>query len=229
MAYILGYIVADGCIINKDQKRAPIINITSKDIKHLYRLKKSLNSEHKISKKHNGGSNHAFQLQFRNRFLATDLMNLGIFPRKTHNLSPLKIPDKYFPDFFRGFFDGDGSVYIYKVNNIPQIKSSIVSVSLSFISDLNRKLCKHIGIAEKAIHKFTQKGKMIRFNVDYYIDDSERLYKFLYNNNPVLFLPRKKHIFEKWQTFKRRNFTKRNYPSKIGWHLNKLLPRLQTF
>ena len=118
MAYVLGFFVADGCItISKNRENNPYtFNITSVDLEHLYNIKKVLNSDYKVGKKSNGRGNVAYQISIRNSVLAQDLMDLGIFPRKTYNLKPVKVPQKYFADFVRGFFDGDGSVYIYHVN-----------------------------------------------------------------------------------------------------------------
>jgi len=223
MSYVLGFIVSDGCItVSKERPNRPFsLNITSVDKKHLYRIRKVLNSEHKISKKTGGGKDVAFQIQIRNQIITKDLIKLGIFPRKTSHLNPIKVPGKYFPDFARGFFDGDGSVYIYEVNRVPQIKASFCSSSLSFIAKLNQDLCRKIEIALKTIHEDKSKRRKIPlYYVDFYIDDCEKLARFMYGNNPTLHLPRKRRIFERWKSIKRRHYIKQNYPSKVGWHLN---------
>lgn len=224
MAYVLGFFVADGCLaISKGRKSNPYtFTITSKDIELLYKIKKALGSEYKISKKSGSSNSVAYQIQFRNLVIVNDLMNIGIYPRKTYHLDPVRIPKEYFPDFVRGFFDGDGSVYIYTVNNVSQIKSSFVSTSLDFIVDFNRNLCRALNIPEKSIHqvKGRKEGMMIQYNTCFYIDDSEKLSKFMYGGGSPLYLKRKKKIFHKWMAMQRRKFTKRNYPSKIGWHLN---------
>jgi len=227
MAYVLGFFVADGCIVlNKNRKKNPYtFNITSVDLEHLYKIKKVLGSEHKISNKSGGSGNPAYQIQLRNSVLAKDLMKLGIFPRKTYNLNPIKVPDKYFHDFVRGFFDGDGSVYTYKVNGTSQIKVGFMSTSLSFLTEFNERLCKNLKILLKSIHRTVDKKKkrMVKFSTCFYIDDCEKLYKFIYKN-ATIFLDRKYRIFKKWENIKsknRRHYIKQNYPSKIGWQLNK--------
>ena len=226
MSYILGYITADGCIVvSKDRKKHPfMLNITSADKNHLNRLKKAFNSGHKISKKTGSAKNVAFQIQIRNPVLTTDLMRLGVKPRKTYNLNSINVPNKYFADFARGFFDGDGSVYIYNVNETPQIKVGFVSTSLSFLTEFNKQLCRNLKIPLKSIHRSINQGskKMIQFNTHFYIDDCERLYKFMYKNASI-FLDRKYRIFKKWENIKsknRRHYIKQNYPSKVGWYLN---------
>lgn len=227
MAYVLGYFVADGCIsVSEGRKNNPYtFNITSVDLYHLGKIKKALKSEYKISKKSGSSNNIAYQIQVRNLILCRDLIELGIYPRKTYNLGPIKILDKYFSDFVRGFFDGDGSVYIQKVNGTLQIKSSFVAVSPLFIQDFNKCLCKALGVKEKSIHKqIDKKGeRLVKYDICFYIDDSEKLAEFMYGNNSTLYLKRKKDIFEKWKLIKRRHYIKKNYPSKIGWQLNQFV------
>lgn len=221
MAYILGFFVADGCItVNKERKNNPYtFNITSIDLEHLYLLRKAMNSDHKISRKQI--NKNGYQIQIRNQALCNDLISLGVYPRKTYNLEPISIPEEYFFDFTRGFFDGDGSVYIYNVNKTPQIKSSFVSVSLPFIRDFNKSLCKNLSISKKSIHKSKSKEKhLLQYSICFYIDDSKKLKKFMYGNNPELYLRRKKEIFDQWELIERRHYIKENYPSKIGWKLN---------
>lgn len=229
MAYVLGYFVADGCISVTHGRRQPYtINITSKDKSHLQKIRRVMDSEHKISRKTgNAQRSVAYQLQVRNYALARDLIKRGIKPRKTYNLEPIKIPSKYFSDFIRGFFDGDGSVYIYTVNGVPQIKAGFISTSYPFLNHVNRLLCRFLDIPNKAIHIQEPNAwkrpdqKLTKYTTAFYIDDCDKLEKFFYGNKPRLFLTRKHRIFQKWKQMKRRNYQKHSYPSKIGWHLNK--------
>ena len=229
MGYILGFIVADGCIgvkriRKKDKTRQYFLDITTKDIEHLKNIKKTMSAGQKILLKQSGNKKgYAYRIQIGHQKICKDLINLGIFPRKTYNLGPIKVPDKYFPDFVRGFFDGDGSVYIYEVNKTLQIKVGFVSSSLSFITGFNQQLCKNLNISTKSIHqKIDKQGvRMILYDICFYIDDCEKLAEFMYGNNPALYLSRKRKIFEKWKLMKRRHYIKQNYPSKIGWQLNK--------
>lgn len=234
MSYVLGFIVADGCIgIRRIRKRDGVknyyFNITSKDKIHLEHIKKIMGSYHKIHSKKNGSGNKKdyYFIQVGCQEICKDLLKNGIYPRKTYNLDPIKVPNKYFSDFVRGFFDGDGSVYIYKVNGTSQIKASFVSHSLNFFEKFNDQLCKNLDISKKAIHqKLPQREdqKLTGYSSCFYIDDCKRLAEFMYGNDPVLYLPRKRRIFERWKLINRRHYIKKNYPSKIGWHLNNKLP-----
>ncbi len=135
----------------------------------------------------------------------------------------INIPDKYFHDFTRGFFDGDGTVYIYKVNKVSQIKAGFLSTSFVFLRKFNKQLCKNLNVPEKNINqKIDRSGepRLVQYTVDLYIDDCEKLAKFMYQKNSSLCLARKRKVFERWQSVKRRGYSKQNYPSKICWRLN---------
>ena len=230
MSYVFGYFIADGCItINKNRHKNPYtFNITSADEEHLYKIRETLSSTHKISLKNRDRRNRAFQIQIRSSSLAQDLISIGGSVRKTYNLQNIEVPEKFFWDFTRGFFDGDGSVYLYKVNGTPQIKSNLVCASLPFIEDLNKKICERLKIPTKSIHRRPAKNKRIeQYSVDYYIEDSEKLMGHFYNDNPPLYLKRKRDVFDRWLEVKKdkRSFSRQNYPSKVGWHLNKNLIR----
>ncbi len=228
MSYVLGFVVADGCIgvkriRKKDGAKQYYFNITSKDKLHLENIKKAMGAQQKIYSKRSSRTNKKdyYFIQTSYQEICKDLLSLGIQPRKTHNLKAIKVPEKYFLDFARGFFDGDGSVYIYNVNRTPQIKASFVSSNLSFIDDFNQKLCRNLGIPQKAIHKENQKrNSTMIYNICFYVDDCEKLAKFMYKNNPALYLARKRQVFEKWKSIKRRHYIKKNYPTKVGWRLN---------
>ena len=119
MAYVLGYIVADGCVISTRSGSSHILNITSADYDHLLKIREIMGSEHAISKKGNGSSDkHYYSLQIRNQLIAKDLFHLGIKPRKSYDLEYFKVPVEFFADFARGFFDGDGTVYILSLIHI---------------------------------------------------------------------------------------------------------------
>ncbi len=225
MSYVLGFIVADGCvgvrrIRKKDKVENYYFNITSKDKSILENIKKAMNSYHKIHSKKNGrndGRKYYF-IQAGCQEICKDLINLGVRPRKTYNLKSLNVPDRYFSDFVRGFFDGDGSVYIYNVNGVLQIKSAFVSTSFEFIDNFNNQLCKQLNIIKKNIHKDLPKREdqlLNKYYIDFYIDDSIKLSNFMYGNNPKLYLSRKRDVFEKWKSVKRRRYVKKSYPSKI--------------
>ena len=108
MAYTVGLIATDGCL-----SKGHLIDLTSKDREQLENYIKCLGINNKIGKKDSGQGKTAFRVQFRNVFFYNFLVSLGLSPAKSKTIGVLKIPNKYFFDFLRGSFDGDGCSYSY--------------------------------------------------------------------------------------------------------------------
>lgn len=110
LSYIVGLIATDGCLSSDGRH----IDLTSKDLQLLKTFKKCLALSNKIGLKSSGFSNKKYyRVQFGNVILYKWLSYLGITPRKSITIGALKIPNKYFFDFLRGSFDGDGTCYSY--------------------------------------------------------------------------------------------------------------------
>ncbi|MDO9231374.1 MAG: LAGLIDADG family homing endonuclease [bacterium] len=111
LAYVVGLITADGSL-SRDGRH---INFTSKDLQLIKLFKKCLKLRVSIGKKAREKETEKkyFQVQFGNVIFYRWLVDLGLFPNKSRTIEGLKIPDKYFFDFLRGYFDGDGCIYSY--------------------------------------------------------------------------------------------------------------------
>ena len=126
LAYAVGLITADGCL-SKDGRH---IDLTSIDQDQILLFQKCLGITNKISIKMSGAGNPSFRTQFGDVLFYQFLLGIGLTPAKSNTLSSLLIPKKYFIDFFRGYFDGDGSSCSYYD---PQFKKSF-RFYLSFTS-----------------------------------------------------------------------------------------------
>lgn len=194
MAYILGIITTDGCLV-EHKNGYPGLDITSKDRGLLEEIKLAMSAEHKIGKK-----TRSCHLQIRNRILYNDLLRLGLTPRKTRTKVFPKVPKEYLPDFIRGCFDGDGSVLIWEEprwKHSWQMRTVFSSGSIEFIKQLRQILSDNIGLS-KGYLELVRKAIQIK----YAIADSFVLYKFMYNTNSCLYLERKKKIFEAFFNFR---------------------------
>ncbi len=110
LAYAVGLIATDGHL-SKDGRH---INLTSKDDEQLLNFMKAVKRTYKISRKKSGYTDtFSGYIQFSDVVFYKWLFELGFLQKKTENLSNLHIPDKYFFDFLRGHFDGDGCIYSY--------------------------------------------------------------------------------------------------------------------
>src|SRR3989344_3153661 len=110
LAYAVGLLVSDGCL-SKDGRH---IDFTSKDLELIETFKKCLNLINiKTGYKSSGTGRLCPRVQFGDVKFYNFLLGLGLTPNKSKTLSNLTIPDNYFFDYLRGYFDGDGATYSY--------------------------------------------------------------------------------------------------------------------
>jgi len=111
LAYVVGLIATDGSL-SIDGRH---IILVSKDTQLLKTFRKILNLKNKIGSRRSGytGRKDCYHVQFGDVIFYKWLLKVGLIPNKTKTIGELKIPDKYFFDFLRGHFDGDGTCYSY--------------------------------------------------------------------------------------------------------------------
>ena len=196
IAYIVGLIASDGCLIGDGRH----INITSKDIEIINHFRSILNisSRHFVKQGNLGGT--AYHLQFSNVAFYDFLLITGLTPAKSLTMRKLKVPDLYFKDFMRGYFDGDGTIYGYKDSRWPNshmFYTEFISGSLEFLSwikDSSQRLM------------ITTNGTMKRgpraFVLSYAKADSRGLFKAFYSDLNAPKLTRK---YDKFVAFLQRD------------------------
>lgn len=195
MAYILGFIFADGCLV-EHKNGYNGLDITSKDLKLLRLIKKELNSEHKIGKKERG-----YHLQIRNQNIYKDLIELGLTPRKSKTIKFPKVSKKYSYHFIRGLFYGDGSVMVWKEprwKHTWQIRISFTSGCLQFLEGL-REYLEHSARLQGGKICSIDRGYILRYLS---MGECINFYNFLYRGNSNLYLIRKKDKFESFLSSK---------------------------
>ena len=198
MAYVLGFFAADGTMI-KNKREAHFIEFSNTDKNLLEKIKKTLNSNHKISfRKRNKNWKQAYRLQIGSRVMFNDLTKIGLTQNKTKIMALPKIPNKYFSHFIRGYFDGDGNVWFGLINKKRKkpylaIQSVFTSGSKHFLQSL--KIC---------LENFGLNGGYMAspksfYRLVYSVNNSLKLYDLMYNrNNTDLYLKRKRIVFEKF-------------------------------
>lgn len=186
-AYWLGFIWADGYITKTNCFG---IELAIKDKEHLEKLQQDLKSNTRIkerSKEGFGKVNQSCILEFRNKKIVQDLQDKGIEIHKTYNLSAPKINQKFYKDFIRGFFDGDGTYVLNGYNK----EISCVCYCKDFLEWIQEDFKKN-GIQSSIIK---QKNKEL-FNLRIYNADSILKYYYNYWENANRFLNRKKEKME---------------------------------
>src|SRR3989338_640754 len=115
MAYVLGYFAADGSMI-RNNRGAHFIEFTSIDKSLILLVRQALSSSHTISVRPARLSTHkiSYRVQIGRKEMFTDLKNFGFMQNKSNTIRLPKIPQGYFGDFVRGYFDGDGNIYFKK-------------------------------------------------------------------------------------------------------------------
>ena len=118
MAYVFGFLVADGCICSEKKGSYAIsLKLSIKDIDILMKIKFLL-GVNKIRFLKKGktveSEKEADQVMFRihSKYMFDRLNELGMEQNKTYKTININIPDNYILDFLRGFTDGDGSITI---------------------------------------------------------------------------------------------------------------------
>ena len=115
MAYVLGFIFADGSLEDAPYLRGKYLRIYNTDYAIIHKIKRALKSKHTIvSRPAEGNRKQRFMLRIGSHKIFNDLNKLNVHPNKSLSLSLPSIPQKYFSAFLRGYFDGDGCVHIDK-------------------------------------------------------------------------------------------------------------------
>lgn len=188
-AYAIGLITTDGNL-SCDNRH---INMTSKDKELIETFKECLGISNKVGKKSRGGSTlkKYFQVQFGDKNFYLFLLSIGLTPAKSKTLKSLNIPDKYFSDFLRGCFDGDGTIGTFKhpESKYPQLRVRFFSASPHFLKWIKDKISYNIGINSGWIGV----GNRVQI-LAYGKEDSIKVLNFMYYQGVKHYLDRKNKI-----------------------------------
>ncbi len=142
MAYLLGFICADGHIASS--RNSLLIQLHKKDKYILENFMKFMKFEGKL---YDYSSKTTCTLHISSKEITQDLMNFGLTRHKSQELKWIEqTPDQYVSHFVRGYFDGDGHVGLAQAHN-PNNKKLIIKLvsTLPFIERLKIEFQKHYG------------------------------------------------------------------------------------
>lgn len=186
MAYLLGYIYADGSMDRKKYR----IRISSVDKDQLETVRSLIDSNKPISSASNkNGSWYNFNIQ--NKEIYADLRKLGIFPNKSLTMRLPNIPKAYKIDFIRGYFDGDGSIQrVKRKRPTPGMEVDFATGSKDFAEKFT------IMLNDVIDDKFYFKKKRVNYyNIRCSTSGAESFYNKVYYKN-CIHMKRKKEKFE---------------------------------
>ncbi|MCX6753699.1 MAG: hypothetical protein NTV03_01435 [Candidatus Nomurabacteria bacterium] len=192
LAYAIGLLATDGCLSND----GILIDLTSKDREQLLNFSKCLGVDFKIGMKWNGSGNSCLRIQFKNRIFYDFLLSIGLTPKKSLTMGKLVIPDRYFFDFLRGCFDGDGTFYSYwdkRWRSSHMFYVEFVSASEKHINWIREELENKVGVTGH----ITNSGVGMTHQLKYAKKEAVEIINKMYYNPNVVSLSRKRLKIEK--------------------------------
>ncbi len=191
-AYILGLLYADGWVRNYEVG----IELRDYDLDILKKVKSSLNCLNKITpiiQKYNNKLKYCFRICSKK--YCEDLVKLGCVKNKSLKLqwpTNYQVPEKYLHHFIRGYFDGDGSVSIYK-NNIKVNFSGFVDFITSlrdYLSSINIVPSNKLNFGKDKVRRlFVMMEWSGKKNL-------QSLYKYMYSDATIYGIRKKKKFEE---------------------------------
>jgi hypothetical protein len=185
LAYVVGIFASDGNL----GRDGMYLEVTSKDKVLLENVLRILDMQHiTIGQKQNGTGGTAYRIQFKRVLFHKWLCSLGLTPNKSLIMGALNIPDKYFFDFLRGEWDGDGT--IYRTHDLRWPNSQIVSLgfasgSIDFLMWLQETINSRLhttGHIRRGAHVV---------QLRYGRSDSKKIFDAMFYANTLPHLPRK--------------------------------------
>jgi hypothetical protein len=185
MAYVLGFIYADGNMSRESYK----IRIDSKDYQVLDDIRKSMESDLPIKECHKGEFTW-YELTLNKKQIYSDLRKLGVFPNKSLTMRMPEVPKEMMPHFIRGYFDGDGCVYeVKRKRPTPGLEIDFATGSKDFADAVYKYLIENVHstfrIAEKRKNYYSIRG---------YNQASEAIFTHMYDS-ATIYMKRKHNKF----------------------------------
>lgn len=199
-SYFLGLIMADGNTSIYDNQYSLKLSFEINDghiiedfLKEIKSTNATYNSEGNYLKK-DGTFNKSKRVSLTSKYMVERLFELGVIPRKTgHEIFPEKeIEKRYHKDFFRGYFDGDGSVSItnrgYGRMNVTSASKKIIDSFLDFMNWKNMK----VYFRNNAYIFYPNKKQMEEFynkcykNSSFHINRKKEMFDYIFEQNSPL-------------------------------------------
>lgn len=192
--WVLGFIFADGSL-GKGYR----IELTQKEPEILQKINVLMNSNYPITKRHNGGwsKEDIYRLRINSKRLYIALEKYGLHPNKSLDIKFPELDKSIINHFIRGYFDGDGSIYIIskiiKGKRYLSLRTKIIG-SKKFINKLKSIIYQHYGINGSL--NIIKRNKEVR----YCTQKTKKLMDILYKESiEATRLDRKYKIFKNWR------------------------------
>lgn len=200
-AYFLGFIYADGFITKRSQGQS-ILGLTLAEIEPIDKFKKYIQTDKKVGyyKKANGYSDKSYEykLALISDKLVSDIEKLGVTERKSLTLTFPDIREDLIPHFIRGYFDGDGSVFLHKDSREEYSENIYLGINICGTKEFLIALSKHLPFINEEQCVYREKRRETNcWNIKFASNiRSLELYHYMYKDCDDLYLSRKKEKFE---------------------------------
>jgi intein-encoded DNA endonuclease-like protein len=190
-AYWLGFLYADGCVHDKPNGQK-LISLVVKDKEVIEKFIKALNGDFEVK-----CYSENYGIYLTSKIMFNDLCKLGCVPRKSLNLKFPIIDENLVHHFIRGYFDGDGTVFICNPKNYNKTNTVYKSIGIGMCGtyELLSILAKHAPI------NIPKKDKRKQGNIWYSsisgTNKALTFYNYLYKD-ATIWLDRKKNKFENY-------------------------------
>jgi hypothetical protein len=184
-SYLTGLMLADG-YVSINPRGSCYFGITSTDQEMVEKVKKMLDSRHKIGEKDRGNPRWKKQyvLQIGSKRAVKKLNELGVVPRKSFVLKMPDVPSNLMGHFIRGYFDGDGGVWKGKVRKKDRgyrtMRLYFTSGSKSFLKKVH-EIIKEMKVAEGGHISDRETYSVLNFSQK----DSVNLFKLMYQESSI--------------------------------------------
>ena len=195
MAWLLGFLAADGSIRKNENEIKIGLSIKDKEI--LEKIKKELELETPVKEYTNSQGYECCKLQWTCEQHKKDLAKYNIIPEKTFVLKPPYELDKsLWIDYIRGYFDGDGSINLIPNSNgrgNGNLRLQVCSATKQILEFILKVFEEQYNIPKVNIYE--KQGLHTLYYIQYSSTATRKIYSILYTPNS-LFLERKKKHFE---------------------------------
>ena len=190
LAYLLGFLASDGYIAKDTNTIA--IGLSAIDKEQLEKFKNEIGGRDIEEYTTNEGF-ETVKWSFTSQKVKQELANYYIVPQKTFKLlPPYHLEKKYWIDYIRGYFDGDGSINYLTSNKA--LRWQICSATPEILKWIIDVLYKEYNIPK--VNILTQKRKNnILYYFQYSTNATKNIYNILYTKDSW-YLKRKKDKYE---------------------------------
>lgn len=193
MAYILGMLASDGNVAKAENQINIILDAKDNEVLEKIRQEMQISRPLKTYTRSDGATQT--KLVVFSSTMKKDLAHYSIVPAKTFILQPpFLLKEEYYIDYIRGYFDGDGSIYICNDGtcgiNIGGASKEVIEWIRMILAEKYNIIC------AKTEHCKELRDNHSFYRITYYGKKIIDFYKNFYHKKDLIYMKRKKDKFK---------------------------------